>query len=599
MKFKLLFAVALMAVAAAASAWWNEAWSQRMQLLLDTTPSGVALQSAVTDAPVLVRLHAGNFPQFLNVREGGIDFRFVAADDQTPLKYHVERFDPIAQIALAWVRVPIVQPADKTQKIHLYFGNQSAVRGEDAGATYDADTGAVFHFDESAGAPQDSTAYGTVVSGEWFPNPASIIGAGAMLGGTGALTIADGPQLAMTPEKGWSASLWVRFDELPATPAYVLDRAEGGQRLSLVVEGGQAIARYADATVTSATPLTAGRWHQLAVVLDSDGLRLHVDGEQTGLAPVALAPMGGDVYIGGSSDGSGLAAMAIDELHIASAARSADFVALTAATGGERNDAVIGYLEAEAAGNEGTPAGEEGGGHAGHFGIIIQNVFGREEAIVEQLVIGVCGVMAAIAIMVMFLKALYLGRCRRTTRRFLAAFEQSAAGESRDGGLQTLYDAEDEYGDSPLFIVYKSGIDQIRARLSPAAGAATAGLDAKALNSVRASLDAVMVRQSQKLNGLLVLLTIAISGGPFIGLLGTVVGVMVTFAAIAATGDVNIAAIAPGMAAALLATVAGLGVAIPALFGYNYLSAMAKEVAADMHVFADELLAKINENYGL
>src|SRR5262249_14063222 len=56
------------------------------------------------------------------------------------------------------------------------------------------------------------------------------------------------------------------------------------------------------------------------------------------------------------------------------------------------------------------------------------------------------------------------------------------------------------------------------------------------------------------------------------GLLGTVVGVMITFAAIAASGDVNINAIAPGTAAALVATVAGLGVAIPCLFGYNYLN---------------------------
>ena len=71
-----------------------------------------------------------------------------------------------------------------------------------------------------------------------------------------------------------------------------------------------------------------------------------------------------------------------------------------------------------------------------------------------------------------------------------------------------------------------------------------------------------------------------------------------TFAAIAATGDVNIAAIAPGMAAALLATVAGLGVAIPALFGYNYLSSKVKELGADMRVFADEFTAKINEEYG-
>jgi biopolymer transport protein ExbB len=73
---------------------------------------------------------------------------------------------------------------------------------------------------------------------------------------------------------------------------------------------------------------------------------------------------------------------------------------------------------------------------------------------------------------------------------------------------------------------------------------------------------------------------------------------MVTFAAIAATGDVNINAIAPGMAAALLATTAGLGVAIPSLFGYNYLGSRVKELSADMHVYADELLSRINELHG-
>jgi biopolymer transport protein ExbB len=95
----------------------------------------------------------------------------------------------------------------------------------------------------------------------------------------------------------------------------------------------------------------------------------------------------------------------------------------------------------------------------------------------------------------------------------------------------------------------------------------------------------------------MVLLTIAISGGPFLGLLGTVVGVMITFAAIAATGDVNINAIAPGIAAALLATVAGLAVAIPALFGYNYLSSRIKEIVADMNVFQDEFITRVAEHY--
>jgi len=598
MKLRLLIAALLMAVVTGAAAWWNDAWSQRKQLLIDTTASGVPLGAAIADAPMLIRLHAGNFPQFLNVRDGAIDFRFVAGDDQTPLKYHVERFDPIAQIALAWVKLPAVQPASKEQKLHLYFGNASAVRGEDAAATFDADTAAVFHFNETAGQPLDSTAYGTTVTaGEWFPNPASLIGHGAMLGGTGALRLADAPQLAMSAEKGWTASLWLRFDELPQGPVYLLDRTDGEQRLSLLADGATLTARYNDVVVTSAAPLAAARWHHVSLVMAPDGAHLYLDGTEVGTGIAPLAAMGGDITVGGGLDGGGLATMAIDELRIAGAARSADYVAFQAATQGERNDAVIAYLEDEAVGNEGAPAGEEGG-HAGHFSIIIQNVFGREEAIVEQLVIGLCGVMAAIAIMVMFVKALYLGRCRRASRRFLAAFEHpEAAGQGDD--LQSFYEAEDEYGDSPLFAVYRAGIDQVRTRLSPSAGASAAGLDAKALDSVRASLDAVMVRQGQKLNGLLVLLTIAISGGPFIGLLGTVVGVMVTFAAIAATGDVNIAAIAPGMAAALLATVAGLGVAIPALFGYNYLSAMAKEIAADMHVFGDELLARINEQYGL
>jgi biopolymer transport protein ExbB len=100
-----------------------------------------------------------------------------------------------------------------------------------------------------------------------------------------------------------------------------------------------------------------------------------------------------------------------------------------------------------------------------------------------------------------------------------------------------------------------------------------------------------------RLNKQMVLLTIAISGGPFLGLLGTVVGVMITFAAIAAAGDVNVNSIAPGIAAALVATVAGLAVAIPALFGYNYLASRIKNITTDMQVFVDELVTKLAESY--
>jgi biopolymer transport protein ExbB len=122
-------------------------------------------------------------------------------------------------------------------------------------------------------------------------------------------------------------------------------------------------------------------------------------------------------------------------------------------------------------------------------------------------------------------------------------------------------------------------------------------LSAASIAAIRASLDGGVVKEMQRLNRLMVVLTIAISGGPFLGLLGTVIGVMITFAAIAASGDVNVNAIAPGIAAALVATVAGLGVAIPALFGYNYLISRIKNLTDDIQVFVDEFVTKMAEFY--
>ena len=83
-------------------------------------------------------------------------------------------------------------------------------------------------------------------------------------------------------------------------------------------------------------------------------------------------------------------------------------------------------------------------------------------------------------------------------------------------------------------------------------------------------MNTTILRENQRLQKQMVLLTIAIAGGPFIGLFGTVMGVMITFAEVALAGNVDVNAIAPGISAALVATVAGLAVAIPCLFGYNY-----------------------------
>jgi len=123
------------------------------------------------------------------------------------------------------------------------------------------------------------------------------------------------------------------------------------------------------------------------------------------------------------------------------------------------------------------------------------------------------------------------------------------------------------------------------------------GLSGRSITAIRATLDGGQTREIQKLNSQLVFLTIGIAGGPYLGLLGTVIGVMITFAVIAKSGEVEINSIAPGIAGALLATVAGLAVAIPALFVYSYISTRIRDAISDMQVFIDEFVAKIAESY--
>ena len=587
---RLLTALLLLSFSINAQAWWNEEWTQRKNIKIDTTAAGANTQLTINEVPVLVRLHTGNFPQFLMVRDNAADFRFISGDDVTPLKYHVERFDPISGMALVWVKAPVVNPQTDLGEMYLYFGNQQAPKADDPGATFDVNTVTALHFNETSSLPRDFTAYATPVeSGDLLPNPASLIGQGATLTGNAPIVFSDVPQLQVNPESGWTFETWVQISELPAETVYLLDHGDAEVRTSITITDSALVASHNGVEVASFTPFNAAQWHHVAFVIGPTDMQLYLDGKQVGGAAVTPGVPAGKVRIGGAIDDTGLLTADLDELRFSNVARGADWINFSALVQGTGNDQVMRYQIDESI---------DGGGGAstGHFGIILQNVFGKPEAWVEQAVILLCAFMMIIAIVIMFLKAVDLRRATKASKQFLQAFTQIGTAEASD--LQTFYNAGSQFGDSPLWRVYRTGIDEIRKRVSPSVGADSAPIDTKAMSVVRAAMDAAMVREGQRLNSKLVLLTIAISGGPFIGLFGTVVGVMVTFAAIAATGDVNISAIAPGMAAALLATVAGLGVAIPSLFGYNWLGSQAKELVADMQVFADELEARFNEEYG-
>ena len=240
-------------------------------------------------------------------------------------------------------------------------------------------------------------------------------------------------------------------------------------------------------------------------------------------------------------------------------------------------------------------ASEEAGGEGeSYIGILLDAL-----TIDGWIVIGILAVMGVVSFAVMIGKTFYLTRANRANDAFLRNFRDNARRLLRPDSPETRNVHENpSLRNSTIYRLYRIGIQEMQQRFEALKeeGKETT-LTASALNAIRAALDAALVRENQRLNSQIVLLTIAISGGPFLGLLGTVVGVMITFAAIAAAGDVNVNSIAPGIAAALVATVAGLAVAIPALFGYNWLSIQIKNVYADTQVFADEFVTRSAELY--
>jgi len=107
------------------------------------------------------------------------------------------------------------------------------------------------------------------------------------------------------------------------------------------------------------------------------------------------------------------------------------------------------------------------------------------------------------------------------------------------------------------------------------------------------ALQRALARQTLRYESSMVFLASLVAGAPFLGLLGTVWGVMEAFTAVSMLQNVGIAALAPGVSAALLTTIAGLIVAIPSVFGYNYLFSNSKVMITELENYASSLADRI------
>ncbi len=583
---------------AAHAAWWNGDWKYRVKIDADTGPKGANVGDKIGRTQILVRLLANNF-KFDTAKQDGGDIRFIAGDDRTPLHYHIEKFDGLVdQVALVWVDVPDIAPG-ATTSLYMYWGNDKANDASDSHATYDADQLLVWHFAEENGLPKDSTSFGNNALSPGKRDQNAIIGFGSKLDGTAPIRLSPTPTLNITAAETLTWQLWVKPN--PATQTAVLyDQRDAGGVADFQVglTAGVPSVTVTSATAAalraaSATPLLADSWHLLTVTTQADKITLYVDGAKSAEMAGAMPAITGAAMLGGAATAAAPATPAatatiqaaatpfigeIDELQISKTVRPAGAILLADHDQGTQSN-LLAFENPEQTSSFGS----------GYIGIILKSV-----TLDAWVIIGILIFMMLVSWVVMAAKAAYVGRVAGANKKFLVLLKDI---NRKSNVILPPVPRERARGmtSSCLYRVYETGVREVEERLSTGRTLPDGNIAPQSLAAIRSSMDAQMVREQAKLNNLMVLLTIAISGGPFVGLLGTVVGVMITFAAIAAAGDVNVNSIAPGISAALLATATGMFVAIPALFGYNYFQTRIKSVISEMAVFVDEVVTRIAE----
>lgn len=212
-----------------------------------------------------------------------------------------------------------------------------------------------------------------------------------------------------------------------------------------------------------------------------------------------------------------------------------------------------------------------------------------------KIIIVVLVIFSIFAWSIMATKALEMRRARKFNRMF----EEEFRAQSNVFGI---YDRKLKVEGCPLFAVYHVGCEELDARLrSPEDRRRRGQISLIGMEHVKRTMESAVAREALRLESGLILLAIAVSGAPFLGLLGTVWGVMSAFAGVAQAAAAgrygDITAMAPGVSGALVTTVAGLLVAIPSMFGYNWLVHTLRVLTVELDNFAQELVSKMETEY--
>jgi biopolymer transport protein ExbB len=597
-----ILASAGQALAEDSAPWWNKAWSNRQKITIDTGSEAGAASEKLSGDTVLVRLSDQNF-QFAAAAEGGADIRFVAADGKTVLPSHIVNYDSMLNNAFAWVKVPELAGSSKTT-IYAYYGSKDTAGAEAKKSdAYDADTSLVYHFGTDS---TDATSNGNNPANPGASSDGSLVGSGLLLVGGDPVQVPASPSLAWINGQPLTISLWVKSNANQES-AVVLSRAEGSNEFRLLLNQGVPTVEVrggASVRFSATEALAPQTWTHLAVVADGAAIKLYSNGKLVGTQSGSLPALNGPYLIGGDSTNSVANRFAgvLDELWISRVARSESWIKFANVNQGPGDAAsrAVSLAQAET-GGEGGKGESKLLEHLSLFGDIANNMMFD-----GWMAIGVCCIMIAVGWTVAVKKFVYLNKVEKSGKAFLELWKKlssdlTALDHTDKSSVSSFGGIADEGSmklikESPLYQIYHIGSEEIRHRLERDKDR-TKGLSGRSIQAIKAALDSGLVHELHRLTNGLVFLTISIAGGPYVGLLGTVVGVMITFAIIARSGQVDVNSIAPGIASALLATVVGLVVAIPALFIYSYLNSRIKKITGELQVFIDEFIAKMAEFY--
>ena len=221
-----------------------------------------------------------------------------------------------------------------------------------------------------------------------------------------------------------------------------------------------------------------------------------------------------------------------------------------------------------------------------------------QATVVSKVVLLILGLLSVYSWSIILYKLWTLRRSQRQTAKFLDVFRRSQKFSEVQAVCRSLEA-------SPLVGLFQSGYTELTAQLRHSAPTDQAGNPSNAparptlrsLTAVDRSLMRASVVEVNKLEHRIGFLATTASVAPFVGLFGTVWGIIIAFERISQTGSTNLAAVGPGIAEALVATAAGLAAAIPAVWFYNYLTTRVKLMASEMDDFSMEFLNIAERNF--